>query len=178
MKIIKPYYEILTDINGSEILKTIESIARVCYKSENLITEDSANKLVKALLNRGHLAMLEFYDITVKFICDRGCCYSDDTFVLTENGFKLFKDVLVDEKIYTKDDNGQLLLINYINKIEMPYNGDLINFKSTQIDLLVTPNHNCWVYDYQKRSDKTRKWKFIQASAIVNKKYKFFIFVE
>ena len=74
MKFIKPTYEILTPINGDEILKTIEKVARTCYKSEDKITEDgsSAYNLVKMLIKRKHEAMIEFYDITVKFIVDRG----------------------------------------------------------------------------------------------------------
>lgn len=72
MKLIKPYYEILTPIDGQEVLKTIEKVARTCYKSEDKITDDSAEKMVKALISRGHEAMIEFFDITVKFVCDRG----------------------------------------------------------------------------------------------------------
>lgn len=72
MKLIKPFYEILTIINKEEIFKTIEKVARTCYKSEDKITETSAEKMIKSLIKRGHEAMLEFSDITVKFICDRG----------------------------------------------------------------------------------------------------------
>jgi thymidylate synthase (FAD) len=72
MKIIKPNYEILTTINGDEILKTIEKIARTCYKSEDKIDNESSKKLITRLINSGHEAMIEFFDITVKFICDRG----------------------------------------------------------------------------------------------------------
>ena len=72
MKLIKPYTEILTSIDGEEVLKTIERVARTCYKSEDLITDDSAKKMVSNLLKNGHEAMIEFYDITVKFVCDRG----------------------------------------------------------------------------------------------------------
>jgi thymidylate synthase (FAD) len=72
MKLIKPYTEILTPINGEEILKTLEKVARTCYKSEDKIINESAPKLVKALIERGHEAMIEFFDITVKFVCDRG----------------------------------------------------------------------------------------------------------
>jgi len=72
MKLIKPYYKILTSINGEEILKTIEMVARICYKSEDKITEDSAKKIVQSLISKGHEAMIEFFDITVKFVCDRG----------------------------------------------------------------------------------------------------------
>ena len=72
MRIIKAGYEILDTLNGDEILRKIERIARVCYKSEDKITEGSAEKMVKALIKRGHEAMLEHYSFSVKFICDRG----------------------------------------------------------------------------------------------------------
>lgn len=72
MKIIDPSYEILTDINELDIIKKIEISARTCYKSEDKITEDSAAKLVSQLIKNGHMAMLEFSDIVVKFIHSRG----------------------------------------------------------------------------------------------------------
>ena len=72
MKLIKPFTEILTPINGEEILKFLEKIARTCYKSEDKITDDSAEKMIRMLISRGHEAMIEFFDITVKFTCDRG----------------------------------------------------------------------------------------------------------
>lgn len=74
MKLIRPYTEILTPVNELEVLKTLESVARTCYKSEDKITTDgeSAKKIVKLLLSRNHEAMLEFFDITVKFVTDTG----------------------------------------------------------------------------------------------------------
>ena len=72
MKIIKPYTEIYGDINGQAILKKIEWVGRTCYKSEDSITEDSAEKFVAGLIKRGHEAMLEHDSITVKFVVDRG----------------------------------------------------------------------------------------------------------
>ena len=72
MKIINAGFQILSDINGMEMLKNIEYIARTCYKSENSITELSAVKMVESLINRGHEAMLEHQSISVKFIVDRG----------------------------------------------------------------------------------------------------------
>ncbi len=72
MKIVKAGYEILTNLDGLEILKHIERIGRVCYKSENKITDDSCLAFVKMLLDRGHEAMIEHYSFSVKFTCDRG----------------------------------------------------------------------------------------------------------
>lgn len=72
MKIIKPYTEILTNINNKELLEKIELCGRVCYKSENRIKEDSAEKFIANLIKRGHEAVLEHTSITVRFVVDRG----------------------------------------------------------------------------------------------------------
>ena len=69
MKLIEPSFEII-DISGD--LTTIEQAARTCYKSEDKIKDGSAERLVGTLVDRGHHAMLEFVDVTVKFITDRG----------------------------------------------------------------------------------------------------------
>lgn len=72
MKIIKPSFEILTSIDGNEILKHIERVGRTCYKSEDKITESSALQFVANIVKRGHEAVIEHYSISVKVICDRG----------------------------------------------------------------------------------------------------------
>lgn len=59
MQVIKPEARII-DINfGCDVLKKIEMVGRTCYKSTDLIKEDSAPKFVANLINRGHEAMLE-----------------------------------------------------------------------------------------------------------------------
>lgn len=62
MKLIKQSYEIInqTDFSLVGIKKHIERCARVSYKSENIITEDSYEKFVNMLINRGHDRPLEF----------------------------------------------------------------------------------------------------------------------
>ena len=72
MQIVQAGYEILDDLNGQSILKKIEKIARVCYKSEDKITEGSAERMVRNLIKRGHEAMLEHFSFSVCFTVDRG----------------------------------------------------------------------------------------------------------
>lgn len=72
MKIVSPGFEIMTPVDGKAILKSIEAAGRVCYKSEEKITDGSAEKFVANIIKRGHEAVLEHQSITVKFICDRG----------------------------------------------------------------------------------------------------------
>ena len=59
IKIIKPYAEIIDDINGQDILQKIEKCGRVCYKSEGKICDGSAEKFVANIIARGHEAVLE-----------------------------------------------------------------------------------------------------------------------
>lgn len=72
MKIINPSVQLEDEIDGQEILKKIENIGRVCYKSEGNITEDSAERFVKNLMNKNHESVLEHVNISVRVICDRG----------------------------------------------------------------------------------------------------------
>jgi thymidylate synthase (FAD) len=72
MKIIKPSYEIMTDIDGNEILKKIELCGRTAYKSEDKITNGSAKKFVKMLVERNHESVVEHVSISVRMVVDRG----------------------------------------------------------------------------------------------------------
>ena len=60
MKLIKANFNIIEQgpsIDG--IYKIIEQAGRVCYKSEDKITEDSAKEFVERMVKSGHGAMLE-----------------------------------------------------------------------------------------------------------------------
>lgn len=76
MNRMKAGYEILTPISegGIKELQHIERIGRVCYKSEDRITEDgeSAKKFVRMLINAHHEAMIEHSMLSVMFTVDRG----------------------------------------------------------------------------------------------------------
>lgn len=60
MKLIKPSFEIWNQPAGLEgVYKQIEKAGRVCYKSEDKTTEDSAKPFVERMTKSGHGAMLE-----------------------------------------------------------------------------------------------------------------------
>lgn len=69
MRIIKPKYEILS---YPADLKKIELAGRICYRSQDKITETSANPFVYSLIKRGHESVLEHESISVLITCDRG----------------------------------------------------------------------------------------------------------
>ena len=72
MRVIEPEVEILDNVNGKEILKKIERAGRVCYKSEDKITSESAKIFIQNLLTSGHESVIEHEKISVRIICDRG----------------------------------------------------------------------------------------------------------
>lgn len=72
MKLIKPSFEILGNIDGNQILKSIEAAGRTCYKSEDKITEDSAIRFVSSIMKRGHESVIEHEKVSVRVVCDRG----------------------------------------------------------------------------------------------------------
>ena len=68
MKLIQQSFEILeqTDFSLVGIKKFIERCGRVCYKSENRITDTSYEKFVNMLVKRDHARPLEFGTVHLK----------------------------------------------------------------------------------------------------------------
>lgn len=68
MKLIKPSFEIWNQPTSLEgVYKQIEKVGRVCYKSEDKITEGSAKPFVDRMIKSGHGAMLEHGTVYLEF---------------------------------------------------------------------------------------------------------------
>lgn len=113
MELIEPkvYVE---EYNGKEIMKKIERACRICYRSEDKITDNSYQNLLKNCINRGHESVLEHEKISVLLVGDIGtykdltrhriasfsvestryCNYGKDKF---GNQLKFMKPVHIDE---------------------------------------------------------------------------------
>lgn len=74
MQILKAKAEVLLTSTTmyEEMLKNIERAGRICYKSEDKITNDSAEKFIEMLIKRRHESVLEHNSISVLVQCDRG----------------------------------------------------------------------------------------------------------
>jgi thymidylate synthase (FAD) len=65
----------LKEIDGDDILWTIEAACRLCYKSEGKNLERDPKKrdaLIRAAVKRGHTSVLEHAAVTFRVICNRG----------------------------------------------------------------------------------------------------------
>jgi thymidylate synthase (FAD) len=70
MRLIRPSYEILTDLDG--LPRIIERAGRCCYKSEAKIGPETADPFCEMLIKRGHESVIEHASLMVKFTIDRG----------------------------------------------------------------------------------------------------------
>jgi thymidylate synthase (FAD) len=71
MILLKPSFEVLCLPFGNPAI-FIEHCGRVCYKSEDKITDDSAVKFCTMLNSKQHESVFEHVTATVRFIANRG----------------------------------------------------------------------------------------------------------
>jgi len=104
MKLIKQSFEFInqTDFSLVGIKKQIERCARVSYKSEDRITEDSYEKFVNMLINRGHDRPLEFGTVHLRMDYGELLDLQD-----TLTGIGIYNDYWLkwNEEIIDSDDN-------------------------------------------------------------------------
>lgn len=181
MKIVDASYHISTSISAGGIkeLQHIEKIGRVCYKSEDKITEDgeSAKKFVKMLIDKGHEAMIEHSSLSVKFIVDRGvshelvrhriasfaqestryCNYSKDKF---DNGITFIKPFFWEEGTaeYSNWEHAMKAVeAAYLGAIYMgasPQEARSVLPNSTKTEIVITANYREWRNFFRLRTAK------------------------
>ena len=71
-KWVLPYATIDEKVDAKSIIEKIERACRTCYRSEDKITEGSAERLIKSCIKRGHHSILEHGSVTFRIVCDRG----------------------------------------------------------------------------------------------------------
>jgi len=99
------------------------------------------------------------------FFTLQGECYSEDTQVLTKSGWKYFYEVNKEDEVFTlNSETEEVELHRPVRFYEFKHDGKLYNFKSKKLDLLVTPNHNMAVRQYNPDlASEEYKFKFVKA---------------
>ena len=69
-------------------------------------------------------------------------CFSEDTEVLTDNGWKFYSDIKAQDLVVSMNkETNQLEYNKILNFIEREHDGEVISIKGRSTDLLVTPEH-------------------------------------
>ncbi len=199
MNIIKPTYVIEQELNESEMLKAIERAGRTCYKSENLVNEESAKKFVTNILKLGHESVIEHEKITVRIICDRGvtheivrhriasysqestryCNYCNDRF-----GNELtFIEPCFFSSDSEEDKKNKQIWLDTMSMIEKNYNMLIENGarpeearailpNSLKTEIVVTMNLRAWRHFFKLRTDKSAHPQIREISNMILDEFK------
>lgn len=92
-------------------------------------------------------------------------CYSEDTKILTEEGWKYFWE-LTNEKVATLNKKDELEYQKPTRHIFYEYNGKMFFQKGGAIDLLVTPDHNLLVSWQVNQGKEVTPYKFLKPSQL------------
>lgn len=195
MKVIEPRVEVLEQIDGEEILKKLELIGRVCYKSEDRITVDSSRIFVANILDSGHESVIEHEKISVRLICDRGisheivrhriasysqestryCNYSKDKF---GNELTVIKPIFWDE-----GSREYQLWYDTVKKIEETYN-QMISMgikpqearsilpNSLKTEIVITMNLREWRHFFKLRTASKAHPQMREVAIMILEKFK------
>lgn len=152
MKVIKPYIEILDEIDGNAILRRLEMIGRVCYKSEDKIMKESAQKFIGNIINSGHESVIEHEKISVRIICDRGVTHEivrhriasysqESTRYCNYNKEKFGKELtFIKPCFWDENDSLYKIWLNNMQEVEKCYNLMIESGASPQEARSILPN--------------------------------------
>ena len=195
MMIIEPYIVLEDDINGEEILKKIERIGRVCYKSENNIKEGTAEKFVSNILHRHHESVIEHVSISVRVICDRGVSHEivrhrlasysqESTRYINYTNDKFGNELtFIKPCFWNEDDEAYKTWENMMKNIEetymkmiasgvTPQEARSILPNSIKTEIVMTMNLREWRHFFKMRCDKAAHPQMREIADMILKEFK------
>lgn len=175
MKLIEPRV-CVESYDSRKIMKNLERACRTCYRSEDLITEESYKTLLKNCINRGHESILEHEKITIRMTCDVGvykdltrhrfasfsiestryCNYGKDKF---DNEINFIRPIFADEldKFNIWEDTMKIIEDAYMKMVAAGYKPDemrMILPHSVAAEVTMTANIREWKHILDLRTKK------------------------
>lgn len=141
--------------------ETIAMAAKLCYSPVDIeslkgkIESKDQKAFVEKLAKMGHLSPIEHPSFTFAIEGISRACYDKETEILTDKGWKFFKDLTSKDLILTLNSNRIAELQPIKRLISYKYNGYMHHYKSQNVDIMVTPDHNIYLrkYDVRIKSD-------------------------
>jgi hypothetical protein len=96
-------------------------------------------------------------------------CFSADTEILTENGWKFFPDLGPTEKVAQLNDDDELEFVLPTYHYQADYVGQMIGYEGEGVDFLVTPDHRLSVSMRNARKKEWSPYRFRKAAECYGK---------
>lgn len=195
MHVILPSIEIIDNIDGTKIIKKIETIGRVCYKSEGKITEDSAGNFIANIIKNGHESVVEHETISVRVICDRGVSHEivrhriasysqESTRYCNYSNKKFGKELTVIKPIFWAEGSKEYKVwLEMMNEIEKKYNmlvemgakpqeARSILPNSLKTEIIMTMNLREWRHFFKLRTSLRAHPQMREVAIMILEKFK------
>jgi len=141
------------------------------HKNDSVVRLETHGKIILLDFGKSWQGKLKFINPDYIWISH---CYDDQTEILTDEGWKLFRNLNQKEKVATLK-NGELEFRKPSEYIEQNYFGRMYVLKTRYLDLKVSPNHNLYVKLKMKKSyslEKAEKAKGIHKTFKKDAKWK------
>lgn len=152
------------DVMGSDL--SVVNAARVSMDKFHEEFEDRDEQLIKYLSENNHWTPFGHATLSLRikapiFVARQlvkhqvglvwNECFSDDTEVLTNSGWKLWGSVTKDDLLATPEPDGSSYSFKKpLELIKNKYIGNMVHIHSRDLDMLVTPNHDQYISYYGK----------------------------
>ena len=163
---IKPIEELIHKYAYGKIIDPFANSNKLATITNDLDTQYNTDYHMDAL---DFLKMFEDESIDT-VLYDPPYCYDGETDVFTSNGWKNIKEISKEDILATLNTDSNLLEYHKpIEVIKKKYTGNMISIDSQSINMLVTPNHRCyvknsfygnynWVYAKDLFTESNRHW--------------------
>lgn len=135
-------------ISGGDSVDSVEAAVHVAYKMTALSSGIGAEFEIRGpkdpvkggtIEHQGKMAYYRYLDRAVK--ANRQHCYSSDTEVMTDKGWKKFYDLEDSDLVAQVTDERAIEFVKPLNKFEYDFDGEMVHLHRRGFDLLVTDNH-------------------------------------
>ncbi len=146
-------FKLVGRVSKPEYMNEVRSVAEKDFEFYENVTDEK---------------MLEIYKESAVHVCNsidgfESGCYDDQTEILTDQGWKLFKDLNLTEKVATLNPETSYLEYQKPTKyITQNTHEELYRVDNRAISFAVTPNHNMWVAP----KTKSDNYKFTRADEL------------
>ncbi len=188
MRVVKQSAKLIWCTDQPE--RTIERIARVCYKSEDKITKDSSGPFIRLLLQSGHFAMIEHASASFHLVTDRGishelvrhrlASYAQESTRYCNYGGRKFRHSCTFVLPSNIDDGHKRIIMSACRDAEHHYFYLVQNGTSPQIaravlpnclktEIVMTANFREWLHFLKLRTNKKAHPQMVELANLIKK---------
>ena len=130
----------LTKVQKEEQEEKIDCSLSISSGEEGIVDEIWTGKNEEGYM----MVKVKIRQLRIPEVGDKMACFTENTSVLTTNGWKSIKDVSVNDSVATLK-NREIVYEKPSSVFEYDYEGQMYNLVSQQLDMTVTPNHKLYV---------------------------------